>query len=314
MKGLELSKAYYTEYGEAMLREDFADVFLHLAVALAGSGSECLGYDDEISRDHDFEPGFCIFLPGEDLVDPKKEFQLQRAYSHLPDEFMGVKRNRLSPVGGSRHGVMRMSDFYKSKCGSADGELSCMQWLTVPESMLLEATNGEVFYDGDGTFSGIRKKLSYFPEDIKLKKLTGYLLLMGQAGQYNYPRLLKRNETGAAQLAVQTFTDAAMHVIFLLNRKYMPYYKWSFRALRDLPLFGNLAESLEFLISSENTERIFQTKTEMIEDIATLVAKHLKEEHLSEAVCTDMEKHAYSVNDRIRDGMLRNMHVLSGVS
>ena len=314
MKGLKLARAYYETCAKEELEKAFPEVYPYLAAGLCGSGSECLGYDDEISRDHDFEPGFCIFLPGEDIVDSKTEFRLQRFYTHLPDEFMGMKRNRISPVGGSRHGVIRRDAFFVSKCGDPAGNLNVSQWLRVPESSLLEAVNGEVFYDGDGTFTKIREKLSYFPEEVRLKKLAGYLLLMGQAGQYNYPRLLQREETGAAQLAVHTFTDAALHVIFLLNKRYMPYYKWSFRAQKDLDRFSELSESLEFLISSGNEKDHRPLKAEMIEDIAALVAGALKEERLSDATCADMEKHAYSVNDHIRDGMLRNMHILSGVS
>ena len=121
MKGLELSKAYYLEYGEAMLKESFPHILSHLAIGLIGSGSECLGYDDEISRDHDFEPGFCIFLPDEETVDQKTAFLLERAYAHLPQEFMGVSRNRIRPVGGSRNGVIRRDAFYLSKCGNLQG-------------------------------------------------------------------------------------------------------------------------------------------------------------------------------------------------
>ena len=53
MKGLELAKAYYEEYGRPMIREKFPDYEGRIAVGLAGEGSECFGYDDEISRDHD---------------------------------------------------------------------------------------------------------------------------------------------------------------------------------------------------------------------------------------------------------------------
>ena len=81
MKGLEIAKAFYKEYGEPMLRDRFPSLIPYLAVGLMGRGSECFGFDDEVSRDHDFEPGFCIFLPGEDVVDRRTEFLLERAYA-----------------------------------------------------------------------------------------------------------------------------------------------------------------------------------------------------------------------------------------
>ena len=65
MKGLELAEKFYYEYGEKMLNDNFSHIKNHIAVGLVGSGSECFGFDDEISRDHDFEPGFCIFIPDE---------------------------------------------------------------------------------------------------------------------------------------------------------------------------------------------------------------------------------------------------------
>ena len=65
MKGLELSRAYFESHGLPMLKEQFSEVMPFLSAGLVGSGSEVLGYDDEISEDHDFEPGFIIFIPSE---------------------------------------------------------------------------------------------------------------------------------------------------------------------------------------------------------------------------------------------------------
>ena len=87
MNGLELARGYYEEFGKPMLEADFANILPFLAVGFVGSGSEHYGYDDEISRDHDFEPGFCIFLPDEDVVDRRHAFQLERAYAKLPKEY-----------------------------------------------------------------------------------------------------------------------------------------------------------------------------------------------------------------------------------
>ena len=86
MKGLELSRAYYEQYGRQMLEEKFPQLLPHIAVGLCGAGSECYGYDDDISEDHDFEPGFCIFLPEENEIDRQTAFRLERAYAALPRE------------------------------------------------------------------------------------------------------------------------------------------------------------------------------------------------------------------------------------
>ena len=313
MKGIEISKAYFEEYGRPMLEKDFSDILPYLCVGMVGSGSDCYGFDDEISRDHDFEPGFCIFIPNEDVVDRRKEFLLERAYAKLPKEFMGLKRSLVSPVGGRRNGVIRISDFYLNKIGSADGKLSVLDWLTISESYLFEATNGEIFFDNYGEFSEIRNRIMNMPEDIRLKKLAGNMLLMAQSGQYNYGRCLLHGETGAAQLAVIEFVNAAMKTVFLLNKKYMPYYKWSFRAMRDLKLFSTFSDSFEYLLTSENDSVTAQTKTDVIEDIASMIIGYLIDNEMTKAICGDLEKHAYSVNDSISDPNIRNMNIFTAV-
>ena len=76
MKGLDLARAFYEEYGIPLLKE-FPDLAENIAIGLCGSGSECFGFDDDFSKDHDFEPGFCIFLPSEELVDRRQAFLLE---------------------------------------------------------------------------------------------------------------------------------------------------------------------------------------------------------------------------------------------
>ena len=313
MQGLELAKRFYEQYGAPMLHEQFAAFEEVIAVGLCGSGSECFGFDDDVSTDHDFEPGFCLFLPGEDVIDRRTAFLLERAYAKLPREFEGYTRSLMSPVGGNRHGVLRIDEFFSSKVGSPDGDLTIEQWLTIPEFYLAEATNGKVFRDDCGVFTAIREKLLTLPEDVRRKKLAGELLTMAQSGQYNYNRCLKHSETGAAQLAVFEFVRAALHTVFLLNKAYLPYYKWQFRALRDLPLLSSVADPLEFLLTTENTGDLAETKYGIIEDIAGMVIEALQAQDLTKAICGDLEKHAYSVNDTIADATLRNMSVFAGV-
>lgn len=306
MKGLELSQRFYLEYGAPMINELFPQIGKIIAIGLAGSGSECFGFDDEISQDHDFEPGFCIFVPDE--IDSRTEFALERAYAKLPKEFMGFKRSPLSPVGGNRHGVLLMSEFFKSKTGSPDGKLSLYDWLSLPEQSVAEAVNGAVFRDDSGAFTEIRRKLSYMPEEIRLKKLAGELLMMGQTGQYNYGRCISRSDTAAAQLTLTEFVKHALHAIFLINKVYQPYYKWSFRALKNLPSLSHLYTPLEGLLC--NTE---SNKQETMETVCREISHKLTALSLSRYVGSEAEGHAYSVNDRIQNEEIRNLHILSGV-
>lgn len=314
MNGLELARGYYEEYGKPMLEGEFADILPYLAIGLVGSGSERYGFDDEVSRDHDFEPGFCLFLPGEEVVTRRQAFLLERAYAKLPKEYNQVKRQPLSPVGGNRNGVIRTADFYTAKVGAPDGNLSLDAWLHIPDYALAEAVNGEVFCDAYGEFSGIREKLARMPEDIRRKRLAGNLLIMAQAGQYNFVRCLKHGEPEAAQLACVEFVHAAMKTAFLLRSRYMPYYKWSFRALRALDGGSVLSEKLSFLLGGDNGDpAVAEKKYDTIEEIASVTIAGLQERNLTSAICGDLEKHAYSVNDTIRDGTVRNMHILEAI-
>lgn len=314
MNGLELAHGYYEEYGKPMLEGEFADILPYLAIGFVGSGSERYGFDDEVSRDHDYEPGFCLFLPGEEVVTRRQAFLLERAYAKLPKEYNQVKRQPLSPVGGNRNGVIRTADFYTAKVGAPDGNLSLDAWLHIPDYALAEAVNGEVFCDAYGEFSGIREKLARMPEDIRRKRLAGNLLIMAQAGQYNFVRCLKHGEPEAAQLACVEFVHAAMKTAFLLRSRYMPYYKWSFRALRALDGGSVLSEKLSFLLGGDNSDpAVAEKKYDTIEEVASMTVAGLQERDLTSAICGDLEKHAYSVNDTIRDGTVRNMHILEAI-
>ena len=313
MNGLELSKAYFEQHGLPMLENEFAELMPYLAVGLFGSGSECFGFDDDVSTDHDFEPGFCIFMPDEDTIDRRAAFLLERAYAKLPKEFMGFKRPMMSPVGGARKGVLRTAEFFEEKIGVADGVLTAEQWLTVPEQALAECVNGEIYFDNYGEVTRIREALGAYPEDVRRKKLASNLLLMAQAGQYNYKRCLDHGEEAAAQLAVFEFVNSAIEVIFLLNNKYKPYYKWSFRALRALPKLSLEAEIMEYLLTTGNEPETAEEKYYAIEGIAADIIDELAEQELTNAICGDLEKHAYSVNDGIADSEVRNLHILAAI-
>ena len=97
MKGLDLAQEYYEQIGAPMLLNRFGDMADRIAVGLVGPGSECFGFDDEISRDHDWGPGFCIWLNQDDYR--KQGKAMQTAYSDLPRAFAGFVVDYHSPNG-----------------------------------------------------------------------------------------------------------------------------------------------------------------------------------------------------------------------
>ncbi len=314
MKGIELSRKYYETFGKPMLEDRFGDVLPLLAVGFVGSGSDRYGFDDDISHDHDFEPGFCIFMPDEDVLDRRTEFLLARAYAKLPREFEGFLRSHEAPVGGNRNGAIRTSEFYSEKVGSKTGVLTLEQWIRIPDYALADATNGEVFYDGYGEFSRIRNALLDMPEDVRLKKLAGNVLIMAQSGQYNYTRCLAHGEPEAAQLALNSFVEAALGTFFLLNKTHMPFYKWAFRAAKKLNGGERFAEKISSLMCGDLFDaHACELKHKTAEDICCDVIELLKSQGLTAAASGDLERHAYSVNDGIKDAGLRNANIFAAV-
>ncbi len=312
MQGLDIAREYYLTHGKPMLEREFPDVIDRIAVGLAGEGSECLGFDDELSRDHDFEPGFCLWITKED--ERKFGFRLERAYAKLPGEFMGLKREKLSPVGGNRHGVITVEDFYNRFLGAPSAPDTVERWLYTPSASLSAASGGQVFRDDLGIFSAVRNTLlAGYPEDIRRKKLAGHTVFMAQAGQYNYPRCLLRGENGAAQLSVFEFVKHTISVIYLLNNHYEPFYKWAYRGLSALPVLGHIGEALIALTELDNNPANAETKQAVIEDIALLCIEAFGDQGLTKAICGDLEKHAYSILDGVQDPSLRNMHIMEGI-
>ncbi|MFR1834362.1 MAG: DUF4037 domain-containing protein [Lachnospiraceae bacterium] len=309
IKGLELSKQYYERYGKPMIAQQFPEYENRIAVGLVGSGSECFGYDDEISEDHDFEAGFCMWLTRED--DKAIGFPLFRAYKKLPPEFMGIKKQDQSFFGGNRRGVLEIGEFYSQFTGSFGAPTKWSQWMTLPESALAEAVNGQVFRDDLGEFTRIRTELQKgFPEDVRLKKLAARTALAAQAGQYNFSRCIRRREMGAAGLAIAEFVKMAVSAVYLLNRRYTPYYKWMIRGLRELEHLSHLADPLQDLLLNwgANPEECQKS----IESICWDIILEIKRQGLSKGSWDYLEPHAREIMEQIQDAQIRNLHLMDG--
>lgn len=305
MRGLDEARAFYENFGRAMLHEQFPEYERKIAVGLAGHGSECFGFDDKLSRDHDFPLGFCLWI--DDETDREIGVRLARAYRALPT----VSAQERSLLAESSRGVHRISDFYRRYTGSGRVPETPEQWMALPSYALAEATNGEVWRDDSGVFSASRNALLHgMPEDVRLKKLAAGLVMMAQSGQYNYPRCVRHGEYGAAMLALCEFVNSACASIFLLNRRHMPYYKWQLRAMDSLEKLSDMRPALEFLLTGENDADGRVVKSGVVEDICAAVIRELQAQGLTHGSWDYLEPHAFETAEHIVSPELRMMHIM----
>ncbi len=255
---IELFQEFYERYGAPMIHEHFPEYEGRIAVGLVGEGSDCFGFDDEISRDHDFGLGFCMWLHAEDYA--RIGEQLENIYRNLlagkgaefSRQVFGEGRAYCNPRFDSRRGVFEITDFYKRllriPVESEEELLIDNKVYRAEERFLATAVNGKVFRDDDRTFSLIRERLlKHYPEHIRRLKLAQEMHLFSHGGQSNYPRMMARKDYVAARLALDLSIKSAMHMAYLLNGVYMPYYKWQRRGLDNLQRLSELGPLLDML-------------------------------------------------------------------
>ena len=308
MTGLELSESYYNEVGRKLIEDGFPEYKRYMAIGLVGEGSECFGFDDELSESHDFGPGFCIWLPDE--IYKSIGWKMKEAYEKLPKNFRG-KRRMETAEGTGRVGILSIQEFYRKYigCGGVPGNLT--EWLFIPETSLATVTNGKVFEDHSGEFTRVRNGLlSFYPRDILLKKLAARMAMMSQTGQYNYERCMKRKEYAAAYLSCSEFIRTTVSIIYLLNGKYMPFYKWMFRGMERLELLRDVKPMLEQLAAIQDLPENAVKKINLIEDICVLIRAELERQGIIKGQDPFLNSHCRDVISMIADPKIRNLPVM----
>ncbi len=246
LPGLKLGEAFYVEVVRPLLNENFP--LLPHAAALIGSGSEILGFDDEMSTDHHYGPRVMLFL--RDDVDPAlAEAIWQMLAARLPYRFRGYPTNFTAPnpndkgvqllaaveSGPVNHRVeiLTLQSFFTSYLGvEYDAPLAPDEWLTLPQQRLCTTVGGAVYHDDIG-LEAARRRFTWYPHAVWL-----YLLAAGWARIGQEEHLMGRagsagDEIGSALIGARLVRDV-MRLCFLMERTYAPYPKWFGTAFRRL--------------------------------------------------------------------------------
>lgn len=312
MNGLELAQAFYNNTKGQLFAGELAPYADRMAAGLVGEGSECLGFDDVTSRDHDWGPGYCIWLDPADYREVGEK--LQARYDAISAEgFAGFPpRPEMAPGTGPRRvGVFSVDYFYQWLLRSPKLPDTLDDWRELDESALATATNGKVFEDTSGRFTSIRNRLlKYYPEDIRLKKIARGCMLAAQAGQYNFPRQAKRNEHVSSMLCLSRFSTAIMEIAYALERKYLIYYKWTEHGLLDLGDFGTALHSALQKVVWRYRKEDDRAATAAIEGVCIMIADELRSRGLSKSPDPFLIAQAIQVNSKISDEKYRNSDLM----
>lgn len=313
MNGMELAKQYFENELRPFLMNHFPKEWKQMAVGLVGEGSECFGFDDELSKDHDFTKRACIFLPREVFRESGRAL-----YEAIEEHTSGTCD------------IMSIPAFYGRILGLEEGPKTVDDWIYLRENQLSTAVNGEVFVDNEGSFTHLRQQLKvHYPKDVQLFKLAHQAFKMAQSGQYNYLRCMKRKDYTSAKITEADFVRHTVFLVHLLNRVYCPYYKWSIRSLKQLPMLGVEIEALlnrlnvvEMKITKEWIEKqtfshtivfeeIAERKAAIIEQVCKKMISFLQQHDYSHSSSDFLVDHARSIQQQIQDPHVKSLSIFA---
>jgi hypothetical protein len=257
VSGQELSRLFYEEVVRPILDATFPGV--RHSAALLGRGSEVLGFDDEMSTDHDWKPRVLLFLREGDHA--RLGEAIREALSHqLPPRFGDQPTD--CAILTVRGYVLEHLDF------DIDGEIEARDWLTFPEQRLRMLTAGAVYHDDVG-LQAVRDRLAYYPHDVWL-----YLLVAGWWRIHPEVNLVGRvgsvgDELGSALMG-GGLVHQLMRLCFLMERQYAPYSKWFGTAFSRLACATTLSPILSRAVGAETWQGREDALMAAYEEVASM--------------------------------------------
>jgi hypothetical protein len=240
VSGATLSRAYYDELVGPAIAARWP-VLPHAAARL-GSGSDVLGYDDAVSRDHDWGLRLNLFVPRPiaEQVDAHLDAVLPDSFGGYPTRFATT----WDPQVRHRVQVEDVSTFVVSRTGiTAADPLSVADWLSLTGQAVLEVTAGPVFADTAGELTAVRERLAWYPHDVWVYVVATDWVRVAQELPF-VGRAAEHGDDLGSRVIASRLVGVAMHLAHLLERRWPPYSKWAGTSLSRLPDASAAAEPL----------------------------------------------------------------------
>lgn len=258
--GLYLSRRFFETIVQPIVASAMPELLY--AAARIGDGSEVLGFDTEMSADHNYGPTVQLFLSPFDFDSYAP--QVMRALEQgLPAEIDGWPirfPNAIRPPAGtpgalcSDHGVElhTLDAWTVAQLGiGAEAPMTSMDWLAIPEQRLLTVTAGAAYRDDDGRLSALRHRLAWFPRDEWLGKLAAQWARIGEQQAF-VGRAGEAGDDLGSRLVAARLAQDAMRLCFLLEKRYAPYAKWFGTAFARLDCADSIGALLTAALAATN--------------------------------------------------------------
>jgi hypothetical protein len=234
--GIELARAYYDEVAAPLIGD------VPHAAARLGWGSDVLGYDTERSTDHGWGPHLHVFVDAAE-VDAVRG----RVFRGLPPEFRGWPTH-FGWDDTPEQPWVEVRPLYEwlirhLGCDPRPRP-SSLQWLLLPQQLLLGVVGGGVFHDDSGELTALRSELEWYPDDLWLWLLACQWQRIGQEEPF-VGRTFEVGDALGSSVIASRLTRDVMRLCFLLERTYAPYSKWFGTAFSKLDAAAEVAPLLE---------------------------------------------------------------------
>lgn len=291
MQGLELCRRFFFEVGLPEIQKQLPELLPHLAAGLSG-GSQCHGNDDEQSRDHDWGPGFIVWL--DDVAFHRFNQPLRAMLDTLPQEYLGYGWQKVTAAQKSCT-IAEIKAFMRAKIGVVRRPDDDATWLMIPEEQLFELSHTAIFYDAPAEITNRIQSFANYPEEIWKNRMVKALRELWQWKVRHIERAMKRKDVITAQLLWGKFCEHAMKAGFLLNHEYAPYDKWRYVQFLKLPEFGQ--EVGTWISAGLNDANQMVDAAQKIQSLYTqkLYAMGFTPAEMPDSGYEDMELQAYAV-------------------
>lgn len=241
--GSELARQFHADVVGPLLAESMPR--LRYAAGRLGSGSDVLGFDDAMSRDHDWGCRLTLLVdaPDRDALPQISGLLAQK----LPESYRGFPVRfpvTWDPSHAHQIEVATVAAFAASRLGiDPTAEMSAADWLVLTGQSVLEVTAGPIFIDRTAELARVRATLRWYPPDVERYALAAGWQRLSQQMPMVGRTAVCGDELGSRLLSAQ-LADDLIWLAFALSRQWPPYAKWRGTAFQALPIAADLAGPL----------------------------------------------------------------------